>query len=312
VTSLLARFLIPHSHNNHYPHSIRPIAIACYLALIIAVQLIYNFTRTGEVRVLSYATDINQAAIISLSNTQRQAHGQTTLKESNTLDQVAALKAADMFKYDYWAHVSPSGVTPWFWYDQIGYKYIYAGENLARNFDTNNSVVDAWMNSSGHRENLLSPNYTEIGVAVVNGTLLGHETTLIVQEFGKPQAPTIGQESPTKPSSTNVGVAISSELQPTSPPASEKAPRPVSLNPYLATPLSEIDSKPAVLGLQNLGVGQILLLIMLIPIVAFFAFDAFELIRRRQVVFRGHSLTHAAILGLMLVVVVTASFGVLR
>lgn len=311
MTSLLARFLIPHRSNDHHPFSIRPFALASYLTLILLVQLIYNFTKTGETRVLSYATDINQSTIIALSNNQRKANGQTQLKESSTLDQVAALKAADMFKYDYWAHVSPTGVTPWFWYDQVDYKYIYAGENLARDFDTSSAVVTAWMNSPGHRENLLSPNYTEIGVAVVNGDLLGHETTLVVQEFGKPQVLAANSPSAAKSSTpAAVGTPVSSELQPTAP--SAEASRPVTSNPYLATPLSELDAQPSVLGLQNLGLGQMLLLIMLLPIVAFFLFDAYELIRRRQIVLRGHSLTHAAVLGLMLIVVATTSFGVLR
>lgn len=187
MRALLAKFLLPHSGNNHYPHSIRPNFLAFYLAALLTVQLVYNFATTGEIKVLSFATDINQPAIIQLTNGQRQANGVNALQENSLLDQVAQLKAKDMFAGNYWAHVSPSGVTPWFWYDQAGYKYIYAGENLARDFDTSSGVLDGWMNSPTHRDNLLSPNYTEIGVAVVNGVLLGHQTTLVVQEFGRPQ-----------------------------------------------------------------------------------------------------------------------------
>jgi hypothetical protein len=313
VTNLLARFLVPHAHNDHHPHSIRPLALTLYLTIILVCQLVYNFTRTGEVRILSYATNINQSAIITLTNKERQSSGATILKESSILDQVAAKKAADMFAGNYWAHVSPSGITPWYWYDQVGYKYIYAGENLARDFDTSDNVMQGWMNSPGHRENLLSANYTEIGVAVVNGNLLGHETTLVIQEFGKPQVLANSSKTSTPtPAPTPIGVPVTSELKPATSPNS--VPRPVTANPYIASPQSEVDATvgPAVLSIQNLGVGQILLLVILLPLVAFFGFDALELIRRRQVVLRGHSLTHAAVLGLVLVVVVTASFGVLR
>lgn len=308
MTSLPARLLIPHTHNNHHPHAIRNAALASYLALILAVQVVYNFAHSGEVKVLSYATDINQSTIIILTNQQRQTAGVGQLKESALLDQVATLKAADMFKYDYWAHVSPSGVTPWAWYDQVGYKYIYAGENLARDFDTSASVMQGWMNSPGHRENLLSTNYTEIGVAVVNGSLLGHDTTLVVQEFGKPQVLSATSSAPQTPTTT--GVSVSSSLVPDT-----QAPdRPVTTNPYVASPQSETDTtvSPSVLSLQNLGAGQMLLLLILLPIVAFFAFDAYMLIKRKQVVLRGHSLTHAAVLGMVLLIVLTTSFGVMR
>jgi hypothetical protein len=96
------------------------------------------------------------------------------------------MKATDMFAKDYWAHVSPDGTTPWVWIRKAGYNYLYAGENLARGFDTSASVVNAWMNSPEHRANLLSSNYTDIGFAVQSGTLTGTETTLVVQEFGSP------------------------------------------------------------------------------------------------------------------------------
>jgi hypothetical protein len=93
-----------------------------------------------------------------------------------------------MFKNNYWAHVSPTGTEPWDFILAEDYDYSYAGENLAKNFNSSKEVVTAWYNSPSHKENLLNKNYTEMGFAVVNGTLDGYKTTLVVQMFGKPRS----------------------------------------------------------------------------------------------------------------------------
>jgi len=94
-----------------------------------------------------------------------------------------------MLAKNYWAHSSPDGTTPWVFIKNAGYEYLYAGENLARGFSSASDVVNAWMNSkAGHRENLLSPNYDDVGFAVVTGTLAGDETILVVQELGRRMA----------------------------------------------------------------------------------------------------------------------------
>jgi len=100
----------------------------------------------------------------------------------------AQRKAENMFQENYWSHYSPDGKTPWDFILGTGYRYEYAGENLAKNFLFSNGVVDAWMNSATHRDNLLKKEYTEVGYAIVNGVLNGEQTTLVVQEFGKPMA----------------------------------------------------------------------------------------------------------------------------
>ena len=100
------------------------------------------------------------------------------------MSEAASQKAADMFAKNYWAHNSPNGTTPWVFIKSSGYDYLYAGENLARGFTSSTDVIDAWMQSPGHRENMLSPNYKDIGLAVVPGTLTGDETILVVEMFG--------------------------------------------------------------------------------------------------------------------------------
>jgi len=107
------------------------------------------------------------------------------------LASAAHQKAEDMFRKNYWSHYAPDGTTPWDFILGSGYKYEYAGENLAKNFLFSQGVVDAWMNSPSHRENILRSEYSEVGLAVVNGVLNGEQTTLVVQTFAKPLSSTM-------------------------------------------------------------------------------------------------------------------------
>lgn len=137
--------------------------------------------------VLGDATaSITEQDLLRFTNIQRVANGLSPLTLNPELTNAAQMKAKDMFAKDYWAHVSPDGTTPWVWIRDSGYDYLYAGENLARGFNSSQDVVTAWMNSPEHRANMLSPNYTDIGFAIQQGTLTGTETTLVVQEFGSP------------------------------------------------------------------------------------------------------------------------------
>ncbi|MCX6724696.1 MAG: CAP domain-containing protein, partial [Candidatus Shapirobacteria bacterium] len=134
------------------------------------------------------------------TNQKRAENGLTPLALNGKLNEVAQRKAGDMFAFNYWAHVSPSGRSPWSFFQEVGYKYLYAGENLARDFMNSEAVVEAWMNSPSHRDNLLNPNYKEIGLSVVNGTLNGVETTLVVQMFGTPTSTPVAQKQAVLPS----------------------------------------------------------------------------------------------------------------
>ena len=125
--------------------------------------------------------------IINATNQQRLAAGLPLLTLNNKLTTVAELKAADMVKNDYFNHVSPYNVPMSYWYSEAGYDYRYAGENLAVDFTDDRNIITAWMESPKHRENLLNPDYTEVGVAVLRGIYNGHMTNFVVQELGKPQ-----------------------------------------------------------------------------------------------------------------------------
>lgn len=139
--------------------------------------------------VLGYAVNITMVDLLKHTNEQRAKVGLKPLVLNTVLNTAAEKKARDMFKVGYWAHVSPLGTKPWDFILSEGYDYLYAGENLAKNFSYSKDVVEAWYNSPTHRENLLSANYDDIGFAIVNGTLDGHQTTIVVQMFGRPRTP---------------------------------------------------------------------------------------------------------------------------
>ena len=180
----LKRWFVPHRHNDHRPHIIRLHGLAIVAVLIIGVQVSANLLRPPSVRVLAFATDITPVDIFNQTNQQRVANGLPPLHLQSKLNQSAALKAQNMFDENYWAHVSPSGLDPWHWFTLAGYNYRYAGENLAKDFDTSAGTIQGWMDSPGHRANILNPNYTDVGFAVQNGTLLGGQTTLVVAHYG--------------------------------------------------------------------------------------------------------------------------------
>lgn len=184
---ILRHLFTPHDSNNHRARILHHDSLFLIIAILFATLIIIQGTQRQYPAVLGDSTAaITVADLLKYTNLQRQANGLPQLKLNEDLTHAAQLKAKDMFAKDYWAHVSPDGTTPWIFIRDSGYDYLYAGENLARGFDTSSDVVTAWMNSPEHRSNMLSPNYTDIGFAVESGTLTGTQTTLVVQEFGSP------------------------------------------------------------------------------------------------------------------------------
>ncbi len=184
--SLIRHLFIPHHSNNCKAKILHPSALAILVGFFLFYQFVLNFYLLVSPSVLGFASNISPDKIIELTNQKRAEQGLGPLVINGQLNEAAQRKAGDMFAFNYWSHVSPSGRNPWSFFQEAGYRYLYAGENLARDFMDPQSVVDAWMNSSSHKDNLLNKNYQEIGVAVVNGTLNGVETTLVVQLFGTP------------------------------------------------------------------------------------------------------------------------------
>lgn len=130
---------------------------------------------------------LTKEGIISQTNAQREKFGLPPLKESEILNLSAKMKLEDMFEKQYFSHDSPTGETLEDLMKKVNYEYIVVGENLAMgNFESDKEVVEGWMQSPGHRENILNPRYQEIGVAAKEGIFQGKKVWIAVQHFGKP------------------------------------------------------------------------------------------------------------------------------
>lgn len=131
---------------------------------------------------------LTQAGIIKYTNLAREKNGLSPLKENSALDSSAKIKVEDMFAKQYFAHESPLGLGVSDLAKSVGYNFITIGENMALgNFNDDQALVEAWMKSPGHRENILNTKYQEIGVSVIKGTYEGEITWMAVQHFGMPQ-----------------------------------------------------------------------------------------------------------------------------
>lgn len=184
MDSWLKHFLIPRHTNNHRARALHIDALFFYVLAIALLRTGIHWGHRQFPDVLGYATNIHVQELLADTNAKRQTVGLPPLAINEELSKAAASKARDMFSKNYWAHNSPDGRTPWDFIIESGYTYTVAGENLAKNFSDSTGVVAAWMASPSHRDNLLKPSYRDIGFAVVNGTLNGEETTLVVQMFG--------------------------------------------------------------------------------------------------------------------------------
>lgn len=181
----LSHFFTPRETNNYKARSLHVDFLSLYLVGALILAFTFKSMGTGF-NVLGFATDITMEKLLEQTNNQRLKKSLPPLRYNATLSQAAQKKADDMFAKNYWSHFSPDGKTPWDFIMGAGYRYEYAGENLAKNFLFSQGVVDAWMASPTHRENILRKDYTEVGYAIANGVMNGEETTLVVQMFGTP------------------------------------------------------------------------------------------------------------------------------
>ena len=142
-----------------------------------------------------FFADVTKSALENFVNQTRQSVGLSMLSENQKLNQAAQLKAENMTQNNYFAHTSPSGISPWFWFSKAGYNYKYAGENLAIGFFESNEVYQAWLNSPSHKVNILNPNYTEFGTAVVYGFGENNAVIVAVEKTIVEKNPTVQEET---------------------------------------------------------------------------------------------------------------------
>jgi hypothetical protein len=134
-----------------------------------------------------YVASVIAAVLVNLANEDRAELALPELTTDPLLTAAAQAKADDMAEKGYFSHTTPEGYDSWHWFKEVGYDYQYAGENLAMNFSDSAEVQRAWMASPTHRDNIVNPRYTEIGIAVAMGTYQGRPTVFAVQMFGMPK-----------------------------------------------------------------------------------------------------------------------------
>ncbi|MCR8924706.1 CAP domain-containing protein [Priestia megaterium] len=116
--------------------------------------------------------------VVDLVNQEREKQGLKSLTLNKKLSDVARTKSKDMMDKGYFDHNSPTYGSPFDMMKQFGIEYTTAGENIAKGQQSPEDVMNAWMNSDGHRKNILNPDFTEIGVGYVKG-----DTTYWTQQF---------------------------------------------------------------------------------------------------------------------------------
>lgn len=178
--------VVPHKDNEYRPHIIRRYSLLAIMVLAFIAHGTQNLPDTNSASVLGVQANLTSQALLTATNSARTSSGVQALQYSEKLSAAAYYKARDMFEHQYWAHTGPDGSTPWKWLSKADYDYLYAGENLAKNFTTPEATATAWMGSPKHRENIVNQNYTEVGFAVMDRTLKGEPTTIIVALFAKP------------------------------------------------------------------------------------------------------------------------------
>ena len=185
MRAFLHYLLFPKESNNYRAKLLHHSTILYIIVGLLSLTFFFSFVERNYASVLGISANISTDELVSLVNQERQERGLSPLRLDGQLSEAASLKAQDMFANDYWAHTSPSGMSPWVFIKTAGYEYLYAGENLARGFTESKDVVKAWMESPSHRDNMLSPNYNDIGFSIVSGNLSGEETVLVVEMFGR-------------------------------------------------------------------------------------------------------------------------------
>jgi uncharacterized protein YkwD len=183
------KYFIPHKGNNNRPHFFHFKNVLLVVLFVFGIEL-FSFVRVEPI--IKMGGQNTGAVLLSvlggLTNNERQAMNIPELKINPLLSEAAQLKANDMAAKGYFGHTSPEGKTPWHWLNKVGYKYDYAGENLAINFTDTKDITDAWMKSPTHRANIVKAAYTEMGSGMAVGMYRGMETIFVVQEYGNPRA----------------------------------------------------------------------------------------------------------------------------
>jgi uncharacterized protein YkwD len=284
----LANLFTPRPSNNYKAKTLHLSSLSFFLLIIMASQVLMTFVGRTIPGVLGIASNITAEELIELTNQQRQQHGLPELKLNPVLVEAATQKAADMIAKNYWAHTAPDGRTPWYFFKHVNYKYLYAGENLARDFIDSQSIISAWMKSPTHRDNILSGRYRDIGIAVIHDTFQGQQTTLVVQLFG-----------------TEVNTVLPVKTGQVDRSAETVA-------------LAELDTNGKIAGwryylplIDSFSLTKAVSISLTLILLAVIVIDSFIIVKKKIIRLSSKSLAHLAFLGILLVVLLIIQQGII-
>lgn len=178
------KHFLPNTHDQNVPLILHLRHLGALNALVIIAKVLAVLVLFVVYPSQGYFSTVTSATIVELTNQRREAAGLRRLVVNEQLNQVAQKKLNDMLQRQFFSHTNPDGEKVWGLLTSEGYDYTFAGENLAMNFYSAEEVVSAWMDSEKHRQNLLSQQFQDIGVAVGIGTLNDNSVSLVVQIFG--------------------------------------------------------------------------------------------------------------------------------
>jgi len=301
----LRHLFYPHESNNYRARLLHfDSLLAIIFALIIGSYFLIGVKNTFP-SVLGISTGMTADQLVALTNAKRIENGLPPLTLNSELSQAAADKASDMFTQNYWAHISPDGKTPWIFIKNAGYDYTYAGENLARGYNDSSDVIDAWMASPEHRENMLSSNYKDVGFAIETGNLTGEDTVLVVEMFGSggsQQAVATNNNQPAKIAQAAIVNQAPQEVQ-----KQVSAPPNQGYKPTTRL-VAAVKSKPLI-DIQALSKNIAVLIVSVLMFIL--AIDIIVVERKKIIRFTGHNLDHIFFLALVLSVIFLLTKGLI-
>lgn len=171
---------IPTKKNKYHAYLLRKPMLALYLVILIIINMIF-----GGLSMTYSAAAVDFTSLYKMHNEEREKRNLSELTINPLLINSATEKAKAMLDSNCWSHYCPDGKSPWDFFDDAGYVYVYAGENLAEGFVDNNAVMSAWLDSPTHRDNIVNTKFTEIGIGFAQGDYQGiRNNTIIVVHFG--------------------------------------------------------------------------------------------------------------------------------
>jgi len=294
----IRNFFYPHESNNYRARLLHLDSLLIIILCLIVGTFLFSGIKNTFPSVLGISTGMTPDQLLALTNEKRIEQGLSPVTINGQLSAAAEGKARDMLTKNYWAHNSPDGTTPWDFIKGSGYSYVYAGENLARGFSDPSEVVNAWMASPEHRQNMLSPNFNNIGFAIATGSLTGEDTVLVVEMLGSGVAKQIAENNSTPQ------VAVDSDNQnkeEAAPVAEEKEESPPVVKNDEVLPVIKVSSsniKESVRADQtssffdSLSVSKNTVLLIIYVLIIGLLIDVIVIEKKKIIRFASHNIDH--------------------